>query len=245
MEIYETEEEQATAIKKWIKTNAPAVVIGIVLGLGALKGWDYWKLEQLKKSAQASAEYEAQLLQFETTEIAELEEQLASFKIRNESQVYNNFLQLKLAKKAVEAGQLDIAVTALNNVINNAANAALKHSAVLRLARIMVAKNTPQQAIDLLNRDAQSYKKLYAQVRGDAYFKLGEVEKARQAYLMAKGEVGNESLQMKIDNLAFVEVSSDAAAIEGGLEKTKVKTVTEEQSTAMPTPTEKASEEGQ
>ncbi len=211
MDIYATEDEQADAIKKWIKSNAPAIIIGIALGFGGLKGWDYWQLQQLKQNATASAEYEAQLLQMEATAIPELEAQLASYKTRNENKTYNNFLQLKLAKKAVETGDFDVASTALNSVIADAANDAIEHTATLRLARILLAKDKAQDALDILNRDAQSYKQLYAQVRGDAYLALGEVEKARQAYFMAKGEdvPASANLQMKIDNLALLEVAAN------------------------------------
>ncbi len=218
MDIYSTEEEQAEAIKKWLKTNAPAIIIGIVLGLGGLKGWEYWQQQQIQGNAIASAEYEAQLLQIESTAIPELEAQLATYKTRNENTTYNNFLQLKLAKRAVESGDYDVASTALNKVIADPANDAIKHTAVIRLARILVANNKADDAIAMLNADAQSYKLLYAQVRGDAYLAKGEVEKARQAYLMAQqGEASkNPNLQMKIDNLAVLEIPvSDLEAVTG------------------------------
>jgi len=207
LDIYATEEEQAEAIKKWIKSNAPAVIMGIVLGLGGLKGWEFWQNKQMQNNATASAEYEAQLLQLETTAIPELEAQLAAYQTRNENTTYNNFLQLKLAKKAVESGDFDVASTALNKVIADPANEAIKQTSVIRLARILIANNKAKDAIGMLNSDAGSYKLLYAQVRGDAYLALGEVEKARQAYLMAQqgAETKNPNLQMKIDNLAVLE----------------------------------------
>ena len=208
MDIYSTEEEQAEAIKKWLKSNGPAIILGIVLGLGGLKGWEFWQNKQIQNNAIASAEYEAQLLQIESLEIPELEAQLAAYKTRNENLTYNNFLQLKLAKRAVESGNYDVASTALNKVIADPSNAAIKHTATLRLARVLVANDKAEEAIAMLNTDAESYKNLYAQVRGDAYLAKGEVEQARQAYLMAQAGAANNNpnLQMKIDNLAVLEV---------------------------------------
>jgi predicted negative regulator of RcsB-dependent stress response len=216
MDIYSTEEEQADAIKKWIKSNGPAIILGIALGLGGLKGWEYWQQKQLQNSAVASAEYEAQLLQIESTAIAELEAQFAAYKTRNENLTYNNFLQLKLAKRAVESGDFDVASTALNKVIAEPANAAVKHTATLRLARVLIANGKADDAIAMLNTDAESYKFLYAQVRGDAYLAKGEVEQARQAYLMAQNgaPTSNPNLQMKIDNLAILEKPLSTAPTE-------------------------------
>lgn len=229
MDIYSTEEEQAEAIKKWIKSNGPAIIMGIVLGLGGLKGWEYWQQQQLENNAKASAEYEAQLLQIENTEIVELEAQLAAYKTRNENTTYNNFLQLKLAKKAVESGDFDVASTALNKVIAEPANAAIKHTATLRLARVLVANNKADDAIAMLNSDADSYKHLYAQVRGDAYLAKGEVEQARQAYLMAQSGAANSNpnLQMKIDNLAVLEIPFETPTEETSKEVPE-KTLTEQ-----------------
>ncbi len=229
MDIYSTEEEQAEAIKKWLKANVPAIVIGIALGFGGLKGWEYWQQKQIQGSATASAEYEAQVLQIETTEIPELEAQLAAYKTRNESIIYNNFLQLKLAKRAVESGDFDVASTSLNEIIAEPGNDAIKHTAIIRLARVLLANDKADDAIALLNRDAESYKQLYSQIRGDAYFAKGEIEKARQAYLMAKGDdlSANNNLQMKIDNLAVLEVPLTDVLLESNIESPDAEAKTE------------------
>ena len=39
MEIYENEHDQVDAIKRFFVENGKALVVGVVLGIGALVGW--------------------------------------------------------------------------------------------------------------------------------------------------------------------------------------------------------------
>ncbi len=208
MDIYTTEEQQAEAIKKWIKDNGAAVVIGIVLGLAGLKGWDYWKERNLRQHAQASTEYEAILPFIDKASVSELETQLDAFATRNDANVYYDFLQFKLAKKAIAENNLEAAASAFRRVIKNPAHEVIDNIARYRLARIAIAQNKPQQALDLLNKETDAFKYLFSEVRGDAFLALGQNEKARQAYLVAqeslKGNGQDQTLEMKINDLTVI-----------------------------------------
>ena len=61
MEAYETEEQQVEAIKSWWKENGKAVVIGGVVGIGAILGWKYYQSSQITAKETASAAYERAL----------------------------------------------------------------------------------------------------------------------------------------------------------------------------------------
>ncbi len=49
MEIYNSEEQQVEAIKRFWKENGTAIIAGVVLGLGGLYGWRYFQDQQLGK----------------------------------------------------------------------------------------------------------------------------------------------------------------------------------------------------
>ena len=63
MEIYDSEEEQVAALKAWWKENKNSVIIGAVLGISLVIGWNYWQAQKLKQAEQASALY-SELLNF-------------------------------------------------------------------------------------------------------------------------------------------------------------------------------------
>ncbi|PIP81051.1 MAG: hypothetical protein COW84_01935 [Gammaproteobacteria bacterium CG22_combo_CG10-13_8_21_14_all_40_8] len=205
MDIYATEEEQAEAVKQWIKENGAAVVIGATLGLGALFGWRYWQGEILNKKAFASEAYDNQVLAINSSSLEDLEKNANLFLAEHPSKTYNNFLQLRLAKKAVEDGKNEVAIKTLNNVLKDPSQEAIAHLARIRLARILIETSKPEEALKLLNKENSSYKALYAETRGDAYNALGEFDKARTNYQLAQSSdeqsSQNQPLQYKIDAL--------------------------------------------
>ena len=39
-DIFLTPEEQDERARQWLKDNGPALIVGVVLGIGAIFGWD-------------------------------------------------------------------------------------------------------------------------------------------------------------------------------------------------------------
>lgn len=58
MEIYENEHDQVDAIKRFFAENGKALVVGVILGVGALIGWRYWNNHQADSARGASLSYE-------------------------------------------------------------------------------------------------------------------------------------------------------------------------------------------
>lgn len=218
MEIYTTEEQQAEAIKKWLKENGAAVIIGIVLGLAGLKGWNYWQERTLRQNAIASTEFETLQPMFDKVTVDEMSKQIDAFSSRNSNKVYYNFLNLKLAKRALSVENFDVAIAALNKVVATPANEVIDIIARIRLARVYIHQKQPQKALDLLNSESKAFMYLLSQTRGDAYKALGQTDKARQAYQLAKSDFkGNgvdNNLQMKIDDLALKPVALSSTTTE-------------------------------
>jgi len=57
IEVHKTEDEQAEQIKKWIKENGGQIIAGVVMGLSAIWGFDYYKNYQNEQSTQARSHY--------------------------------------------------------------------------------------------------------------------------------------------------------------------------------------------
>ncbi|STI16418.1 conserved protein, UPF0070 family [Escherichia coli] len=47
MEIYENENDQVEAVKRFFAENGKALAVGVILGVGALIGWRYWNSHQV------------------------------------------------------------------------------------------------------------------------------------------------------------------------------------------------------
>ena len=54
MEIYETEEAQVEALKRWWKENGQSTIIGLVLGITIILGWNFWQEHKKNQAEQAS-----------------------------------------------------------------------------------------------------------------------------------------------------------------------------------------------
>ena len=53
----ETEEEQVEKLKAWFKENGASIVLGIVIGVGGIGGYNYWMHVQETTAAEASSHY--------------------------------------------------------------------------------------------------------------------------------------------------------------------------------------------
>ena len=55
MELEKTDQEQVEELQKWWQENRLAIVVGLVVGIGGLVGWEQWQKASLKESMAASA----------------------------------------------------------------------------------------------------------------------------------------------------------------------------------------------
>ena len=58
MEIYENENDQVEAVKRFFAENGKALAVGVILGVGALIGWRYWNSHQVDSARSASLAYQ-------------------------------------------------------------------------------------------------------------------------------------------------------------------------------------------
>lgn len=58
MELYNNENDQVDALKRFFAENGKALAVGVILGVGALVGWRYWTSHQLDTARGSSLAYE-------------------------------------------------------------------------------------------------------------------------------------------------------------------------------------------
>ncbi|MDD9157171.1 tetratricopeptide repeat protein [Aliivibrio sp. S4TY2] len=202
MEAYETEEQQVEAIKSWWKENGKAVVVGGVVGIGAILGWKYYQSAQIEAKDTASMSYEKTLTALQASG-AEGAESTQAFINANEKSEYATLAALQLAKVQVEAGQLDNAITQLNWIASNSKDESLIATAQVRIARIQAQQEQFDAALTTLSTvKPVSWAARVAEVKGDIALRQGDIATARTAYTEALQAGMNQAVQMKLDDLA-------------------------------------------
>ena len=209
MEIYDTEEEQLDALKRWWKENGQSAIVGLVLGIGIILGWNYWRDHKSEQSSQASALYD-QLLKAEAAGQTESAEKLAE-RIQEQfgSTEYAAFSALLSAKIKVQKSDLAGAKTILEKTAASS-NDVIRNLSKIRLVRILMATGQFEQGLQLINdvdpAKISGFSGNYDELVGDLYVALDRLDQARTSYQKAL-ENGYKSplIQMKIDDLTAPE----------------------------------------
>ena len=208
-----TEEEQVEAIKSWWKENGRSLLIGIVVAVAAVVGWKGWQQKVETESANASIRYQnlvESMLALQASPDAEDQRATAQHladTIREEhgDTGYASMAALLVARAAMDAGELEQALQELDWVVKNGSSEELKQLALLRSARIQLARGEQQQAESLLSKTTDSYfPSLVNELKGDLFVAKGDKAQAHEAYVRAletTSQQGRPILEMKRDNV--------------------------------------------
>ena len=209
MEIYDTEEEQLEALKRWWKENGQSTIIGLILGIAVILGWNYWQEHKKAQAEQASALY-SQLIQAIGADKKDSSEKLAErIKEQYPKTEYAAYSGLFLAKLKIQQGEITKAQAVLKDIAAGSNNE-LSNIAKIRQVRLMLAKGEYEQGLQLINdvdpATSSSFSGNYDELVGDLYVALDRLDQARSSYQKAL-ENGYKSplLQFKIDDLTASE----------------------------------------
>jgi len=221
MEAHRTEEEQIEAIKAWWKTNGNNILLGIVLAVVIVVGWQLWQ-DQKRATGEAASTLFAELTQAsqlvlqssakpgeekQTADIATLMHLAGELKEQHESSEYAVFAALVLAKHQVLMGDADKAEAELRWALEHKPNHPVELIATLRLARVLSLKKQYDEALSLVSSvDAGAQSGAYETVKGDILYAQGKTIEAREAYGKAMPLLSDQNerliVKMKYDNLA-------------------------------------------
>ncbi|NBF05081.1 tetratricopeptide repeat protein [Pseudomonas sp. Fl5BN2] len=206
-----TEDEQLAELKDWWQRNGKPLVTGGLLALVIVFGWQAWHKYQNNQSQGASVLYQ-QLLETtltpdgkpDTARVADLAGKLNS---EFGGTAYAQYGSLFVAKVAVDTGKLDDAAAQLKAIADKPVNATLGEVARQRLAQVLAAQNKADEALKLLDGDAdKAFLATREELKGDLLVQLGRVDEAHAAYQKAKAALSDEAavggLQIKLDDLA-------------------------------------------
>ncbi|MBK8068455.1 MAG: tetratricopeptide repeat protein [Rhodanobacteraceae bacterium] len=210
--------EQSERARQWLQKNGSSIVIGILLGLAVLLGWQRWQQSGVNHRAEA-------LVKFDDLQAAvdKDDKELASKLVEDLRKNYADTTHaalgaLELAEMQLKGGQVPEAESSLRFVVDNAQTDSLRAIASLRLARVLLARGEAQSALDALKPIAvEHYVAERNEVRGDALLALGKNNDALKAYndalaAMDVAAQARRTLEAKRDDLAAGGAPATAAA---------------------------------
>lgn len=198
MDYDQFENDTEEKIKRWWDENGKSLIGAVVLGVGAVFGWD-----QYQKNTQAEAE--AVSAQFQTL----LEEKVAlpddasedersqvfemATKLREEhgDTSYAVYADLIMAKLAVESKDFSLAEEHLKAANQKAMSPELKALTNVRLAQVLFAQDKGDEALALLPETAEgAFAARILELRADILLAKGQREDARNTYDKAIAQAG-------------------------------------------------------
>lgn len=207
MDEFLSEAEQWERAKAWMRSYAGWILGGVIVALGGLAGWNWWQDRQDRLGLEASAKYEQMTEALGRNEISRAQTLSAELERDYPNSPYVDQAHLFEARIAVEAGDLAKADTLLRGVMDRSKDTQLALIARMRLARVQLAQNKPDEALATLDgKPAGAFEGRFHEARGDVLFAKGDKEGALREYRAAEAgtdsrSVDGQSLQLKINDL--------------------------------------------
>ena len=200
--------EQNERVIKWLRENGVSIVVGIIMGLVVIFGWQQWRSHQARTEAAAAHLYQ-QLQIAQAANNPDVATRLTDELMKDYSKsTYAVFAAGDRARQQVQDKQLDKAAASLDWAVAHVGDTALKPLIQLRVAQVQLARNQGAQALATIDAIApDAYAGVRQELRGDVLVKLGRTDEARKAYQAAMTALSEQApqrgaLQMKLDDLA-------------------------------------------
>ncbi len=207
MDVYKTEDEQVEAIRKWWQENGKSIILGVVVGLGAVFGWRTWQEHQIARAEAASGLYQDVLKSLRADNADEAKTPATEIVSSYGNTGYAVLARLVLAKLAVGADDTTAAADHLRKALEQNSEATLDLAIRLRLARVLTAREQYDEALAMLKvNDRGEYGPSYDELRGDILALQGDKQAAYESYQKAltagrARSTDTSVLEMKMNDL--------------------------------------------
>jgi predicted negative regulator of RcsB-dependent stress response len=200
--------EQGERVQQWLRKNGVSILVGIVLGLVLIFGWQQWKSHRAGHEQAAAGEYAALQLAVTQNKTTEIDVRTEALLKDYSDTAWSVFAAGERAQRNLLAGQLDKVGGDLEWAKAHAKDETLKSLVDLRIAQLKYAQGKAEEAIATLDAmQGKSFVAIAQELRGDALVKLGRHDDARKAYQAAIAAMGDSApqrgvVQTKLDDLA-------------------------------------------
>lgn len=211
-----SEKEQLDELRSWWQENRAWVLGGIAIGLVAIFGLRYYQGNQQESALQASARYEALVNEVADDDLEPAIEIANALFAENGDTVYAEQARLAMARLYMDRGRDADAAEVLRPLAQSRGDNPLRLVARLRLARVLLYQDKPQEALDLLEMPGDTaFAARFNEAIGDAHFALGNIAEAAAAYEAVLADTASQqtvNVQFVRMKLADLPDSADASA---------------------------------
>jgi len=200
--------EELTRFRHWWSANGTSVLIGGLIGIVVIVGWQAWGWHTSNQATEAANIYQQVEHGVATNQVNDTVVGVVS-QLQDDyaGTPYAGDASLRLAGYYVGQEQYDKALEQIQWVVDNASNEGLQHVARVRAARLLWTQDRPDDALELLAVDhPASFNALYAEVAGDIHAAQGDRQAAFKSYQVAleslPPNMPADSLQTKRDDNA-------------------------------------------
>ena len=205
--------EEMNSLKRWWDSNGMALVIGVVVGLVVIIGWQGWRWHGENQATEAADIYQQVEQGVANGEVNDTVLETATrLKDDYAGTPYAANAALRLAGHYVEQEDYAKAREQLDWVVENAASEGVSHIARVRAARLAWTEGNADEALKMLDAEhPPSFDALYAEVRGDIHAAQGDREAAYKAYQLALENLPQDTPSRALETKLADNAPADAA----------------------------------
>jgi predicted negative regulator of RcsB-dependent stress response len=231
-----SEKEQIEQIRSWWSEYGGYVIFGIAAGALLLFGINYYQNSKLTAQLEASALYESLTNHVVDGKLEDAEVIADELGTTYSNTTYAAQAKLAMARLYMDKNRDQDAADELSELLDSGSGD-LRQVARIRLARILLYQDKPQEVVDLLEaQDDSSFAASFGEALGDAYHALGRIEDAEAAYQsvlldpLSQGTVNQQLVQWKALDLPEVPaIESDGEpGIDEAVESTESTSIEED-----------------
>lgn len=207
MEVYTNKNDQVDATKFFFANNGVALILGLVIGILAVLGWNYWQSHKANVLPESVQKFEVASTQLNSGSALGIE---AAQKFASETtDVYGAMIGLELAQVFVDKRELVNAEKALTHALSKAKSEDMTDLINLRLARVQLAQGKADAALSSVgNINTKSWQAAAQGIRGDVLLHKGDSAGAKAAYTQGLESEGSQSLRslltLKLNNVSIL-----------------------------------------
>ncbi len=198
------EHEQSERVRAWLRKNGAGILSGVILGVGAIAGWQWWQKEQVGKLAEANVRYEAVSRSLQSKNLDEAAKEVAALE-SGKAGIYADLASLELAKAQVEAGKYDDAIKTLRAL---KAEGEFKALIDQRVARLLIETGKADEAAKLIGTADDSAS---LEIRGDALIAQNKRDEARELYTQALAKLDVAAPQRRLLETKLMDAGGTVA----------------------------------